>query len=171
MWKGAPFGKASVVRRFPSLDVHHSANPTQLLLAAFSVFVEHIQNHETTKSEDEILAPLVFIVVLAGNNSGHLDIIKEMLGLINTRVGAQQLYINFIALMINSSSQLDVLSQVEGDHLSQIEGLPSWVPDYSVPLSDNLLHRSSFNATVFLFKMASKDNQDEEAPFGLAPIL
>jgi hypothetical protein len=72
--------------------------------------------------------------------------------------------------MINSSFQLDVLSQVEGDHPSPIEGLPSWVPDYSVPLSGNLLRRSSFNASAFLFKMASNDYQGEEASFGLAPV-
>ena len=123
MWKGASFGKVSVLQRFPFLNAY------------------------------------------------HLDIIKEMLGLINTRVSAQQLYINFTALMINSSSQLDVLSQVEGDHPSQIEGLPSWVPDYSVPLSGNLLCGNSFNATAFLFKMASNDHQGEEASFGLAPVL
>lgn len=50
-----------------------------------------------------------------------------------------EVYLNFTVQCILQENTLDILSQVEDRSLREVEGLPSWVPDYSVRLTDKII--------------------------------
>ncbi len=136
-----------IVRRSTSLNTRKQTSP-----------LENTRQREATDPKVKILAPLAFALVPA-KKFAHADILNNVLKLFNYRSTLSQLYQDFTTLMANSSSRLDILSQVDGDKSPNIESLPSWVPDYSTSFSGTLLDGTSFYATKFLSKARLKHHQ------------
>ncbi|KAH7407351.1 heterokaryon incompatibility protein-domain-containing protein [Cadophora sp. MPI-SDFR-AT-0126] len=127
---------------------YRKPSPDDLWLATVNRLIRCVRMREATRSEDKILAPLVLASrFMYGVKSGMK---AELTRLMECQLNPQQLYTEFTAFIVNSSVDLAVLSQVNGD-LPNTK-LPSWVPDYNTEDKQSLLENRNFDATRFLYR-------------------
>jgi hypothetical protein len=102
-----------------------------------------LSNHRYCKSSD----PRDMIYALQGvARKGHrpFDTQPQLLD-IDYRISVQQLYTRTAKGLLRACGDLGFLAQKEGRFLTRIDGLPSWVPDYSVELMPEPLSRRGPN--------------------------
>ncbi|CAI4220071.1 unnamed protein product [Parascedosporium putredinis] len=121
---------------------HHLKQPQslELLLASTRIF-------KSTRPQDKIFA-------LVNLHRGHSDTPTPSLLVPTYEKAAPQVFRDVTRYLINQGS-LDVLSGVEDQSLREIQGLPSWVPDYSVHQAVTILCMPPRRDDITLYSAAS----------------
>ena len=127
---------------------YREPTPEDIWLATVNRLICCTRMRGAAKPEDKILAPLTLASKFMWGVMPSMKV--ELTRLMECQLNSQQLYTEFTTFMINSSFDLAILSQVNGD-LPNTK-LPSWVPDYNTTDKGSLLDLRSFDATRFLCK-------------------
>lgn len=136
----SPYLTSSGDYREPTLE--------DIWLATVNRLIRCTRMRGATQPEDKILAPLALASKFMWGVMPGMK--AELTRLMECQLNPQQLYTEFTAFMINSSLDLAILSQVNGD-LPNAK-FPSWVPDYNTKDKGSLLEHRNFDATRFLCK-------------------
>jgi hypothetical protein len=153
-WAGGGFGTRAFLR-YPKIDYELKIPRIFKWLVALEVLVHETRQRECSDSKDKIIAPLAFAMKYAPTGGyGQLEgCIKDLLDYLKSTDG---LYRKFTRFMIDSMSNLDILSRVDRYNGVKYENelnLPSWVPYFNVAgtssLIDDLLF-TKFDAAKYL---------------------
>ena len=146
-------------------QVHH--------LALFRYLLEAYREADATRPEDKIYALLGLAWKDRPPFSTHPGVLTP-----DYSLNPEDVYIKTARLMLLSHGDLRYLCHVEDRSLRKLEGLPSWVPDYSVPLRPlpyYLLSSTKFDASKGLACSRCEDDMFSRdlrvSGFRLSPIV
>lgn len=153
-WMGSNWpGKGLGIQTFipiTSSGEFREPTPEEIWLRTIDRLIRCTRMREVTKPADKILAPLSLAVKFLWGVKPEMK--TELIKLMDCQSTPQQLFTAFTTFMITASDDLAILSQVNGDALSDLANLPSWIPDYNTKGMGYLIERRNFNATDFLYK-------------------
>ncbi|KAH6974984.1 heterokaryon incompatibility protein-domain-containing protein [Ilyonectria sp. MPI-CAGE-AT-0026] len=162
------FGSRALLR-YPEIDYRMKVPQTLKWLVALELFVHEARQQECSHQEDKVLAPLAFALheSFAPETPDFVSPEEKARRVIDCRIPVTELYLKFTRFMVESMSNLDILSRAHRDVLpnnttKQLE-LPSWVPPFheagTTALLDDLLF-IQYNAAIHLGpRRNGEDNQ------------
>ncbi|KAK7418335.1 hypothetical protein QQZ08_011278 [Neonectria magnoliae] len=152
------FGSRAFLR-YPKMDREMEVSRSLKWLVALELLVHESRQRDCSKLEDKILAPLAFALLedFAPKTSDYFLLQKEASRIADCQIPVPELYRKFTRFMIESMSNLDILSRahrhvVRGNRTEKLN-LPSWVPPFqeagTTSLIDDILF-TKFNASIHL---------------------
>jgi hypothetical protein len=153
-WAGGGFGTRAFLR-YAKIDYELKIPRIFKWLVALEVLVHEMRQRECSDWKDKIMAPLAFAMKHAPTGCyGQLEgRIKDLLDYLKS---TDELYRKFTRFMIDSMSNLDILSRTDGYNIVEQDNklnLPSWVPSFNSAgkssLIDDLLF-TKFDAAKYL---------------------
>ena len=165
-WAGGGFGTRAFLR-YAEIDYTLSIPRSLKWLVALEVLVHEMRQRECSDGKDKIMAPLGFAIKYAPV-SGYEQVEDRINDLLNYSQPTSELYRKFTRFMIDSMSNLDILSRVDGRHSFEENdfNLPSWVPHFSdagiSSLVDDLLF-TRFDAAKYLGPRSNNGGKTEQS--------
>ena len=165
-WAGGGFGTRAFLR-YAEIDYTLRVPRSLKWLVALEVLVHEMRQRECSDWKDKIMAPLAFAIKYAPV-SGYEQFEDRINDLLNYSKSTSELYRKFTTFMIDSMSNLDILSRVNGRHCIEENkfNLPSWVPHFNdagiSSLIDDLLF-TKFDVAKYLGLRSNNGGKTEQS--------
>ncbi|KAJ4285977.1 hypothetical protein N0V90_013543 [Kalmusia sp. IMI 367209] len=134
-WSGGGFGSRAVLR-YPKIDSKMEIPRTFKWLVALELHAHEARQRNCTQLKDKILAPLAFALNerFTLETPDFVALKREAHGILDCRLPVSELYLKFTRFLIDSMSNLDILSRAHRENLhedpTKALNLPSWVPPF-----------------------------------------
>jgi len=165
-WAGGGFGTRAFLR-YAEVNYRLRVPRSFKWLVALEVLVHEMRQRECSDWKDKIMAPLAFAINYAPA-SGCKQFEDRIKDLLNYSKSTSELYRKFTTFMIDSMSNLDILSRIDGRHCVEENkfNLPSWVPHFNdagtSSLIDDLLF-TKFDVAKYLGLRSNNGGKTEQS--------